>query len=145
MTNFILNKANILVTQLQVAYYDIIILSLAYRLVGIVSDPATLDQRLAELKDLLHSREYRPRVIDAAIEKARAIPRLTALKKVVKTKNSKRVVATGENFHINSPVFCDKANLLYVSHVKGVNSNMLCRSKWELFQQAALSEDRNLL
>ena len=66
--------------------------SLAYRLVRIVSDPATLDKRLAELKGLLLSREYRPRVIDAAIEKARAIPRHTALKKVVKTKNSKRVV-----------------------------------------------------
>ena len=56
-----------------------------------MSDPATLETRLGELKQLLVSREYRPKVVDAAIVKAKVIPRLMALKKTL-TKKSDRVV-----------------------------------------------------
>ena len=56
-----------------------------------MSDPATLETRLGELKQLLVSREYRPKVVDAAIVKAKVIPRLMALKKTL-TKKSYRVV-----------------------------------------------------
>ena len=56
--------------------------SLAYRLVRICSDPNTLEKRLAELKDMLLGREYRPGVVNSAIERAKAIPRTKALEKV---------------------------------------------------------------
>ena len=65
--------------------------SLALRLVRIVSDPVQLEVRLEELKQLLLSRDYRPKVVDAAIAKATAIPRERALQKVEK-KESDRVV-----------------------------------------------------
>ena len=56
-----------------------------------MSDPAQLEVRLEELKQLLLSRDYRPKVVDAAIAKAKAIPRERALQKVEK-KESDRVV-----------------------------------------------------
>ena len=56
------------------------------RITRICSEPETRDLRHAELKEFLLEREYRPKVIDAAIEKARQIPRNEALKRVVKSK-----------------------------------------------------------
>ena len=50
------------------------------------------DKRLAELKQMLLSRDYKPRVIDAAIQKALAIPRSEALKRVVKKQETDRKV-----------------------------------------------------
>ena len=66
--------------------------SLAYRLVRICSTPEKLNKRLQELKELLLSRDYRPRSIDSAISRARAIPRERALERVDKKPNSQRVV-----------------------------------------------------
>ena len=61
--------------------------SLAYRIVRICSEPITRDTRLEELKSLLLARSYKPGLVNAAIERARAIPRTEALKKVVKKSN----------------------------------------------------------
>ena len=47
--------------------------------------PETRDLRLLELKDMLVNREYQPRMIDSAIQKARNILRHIALRNVVKT------------------------------------------------------------
>ena len=55
--------------------------SLAYRIVRICSVPETRDIRLSELKELLLSRSYRPSLIDAAIHKAKQIPRNMAIRK----------------------------------------------------------------
>ena len=55
--------------------------SLALRLVRIVSQREKLLERLQELKAMLLSRDYRKNIVDAAIEKAKAIPREEALKK----------------------------------------------------------------
>ena len=64
--------------------------SLALRLVRICSEQETLDKRLAELKEMLLGRDYRPGVINSAIERAKLIPRSTALQKVTK-KSTDRV------------------------------------------------------
>ena len=66
--------------------------SLALRIVRICSLPTDRDRRLAELKIMLIERDYKPGLIDAAIEKAKAIPRDEALKKVNTEKQSKRPV-----------------------------------------------------
>ena len=67
--------------------------SLAYRIVRICSEPITRDIRLEELKSLLLARSYKPGIVNAAIDRARAIPRNEALKKVVKNENeSKRPI-----------------------------------------------------
>ena len=50
-----------------------------------------MERRLGELKDMLLGRDYRPGVINAALEKAKAIPREKALEKVV-PKTSERVI-----------------------------------------------------
>ena len=50
------------------------------------------EKRFKELKDMLLSRDYSSNIINAAIERARNIPRLEALKKVVKSKTSERPV-----------------------------------------------------
>ena len=42
---------------------------------------------LSELKELLLSRNYKSSLVDAAIERARQIPRMEAIKKVVKNLN----------------------------------------------------------
>ena len=59
--------------------------SLALRIVRICSLAETRDLRLSELKELLISRDYKRRIIDAAIGKVRLIPRMKALKIVLKT------------------------------------------------------------
>ena len=50
------------------------------------------DTRLEELKELLLDRNYPERAIESAIEKAKGIPRLVALRRVNKKKQSKRPV-----------------------------------------------------
>ena len=57
--------------------------SLSLRIVRICTDPAVRDQRLVELKHLLMARDYKERPVDSAIRRARAIPRHTALRKVI--------------------------------------------------------------
>ena len=66
--------------------------SLALRIVRICSLPEVRDQRLEELKNLLISREYKPGIIDAAIMRAKAIPRSEAIKRVERKTNTNRVV-----------------------------------------------------
>ena len=66
--------------------------SLALRIVRICSLPEARDKRFRELKQMLLSRGYKPRIIDAAIEKARIIPRKKALERVVKEKTARRPV-----------------------------------------------------
>ena len=61
-------------------------------IVRICSLPEDRDKRLAELKVMLLERDYKPKLIEAAIERAKEIPRTEALKKVVKQKQSKRPV-----------------------------------------------------
>ena len=69
--------------------------SLALRLIRICSEPETLELRLLELKEMLLGRDYRPGVIDSAIQRAKLIPRKEALKKVP-TKVNDRVIFTLE-------------------------------------------------
>ena len=71
--------------------------SLCYRLVRICSEPETLHKRLQELKNLLLSRNYRPKSVNDAIEKAKKIPREEALKRVVKKKTDRVVFALDFN------------------------------------------------
>ena len=66
--------------------------SLALRIIRICSEPESRDQRLSELKQLLLDRGYKAKIVDAAISKAKQIPRNEALKKVVKNKTSDRPV-----------------------------------------------------
>ena len=66
--------------------------SLALRIVRICSFKVDREKRFLELKDLLLSRVYKPKIIDSAIERARNIPRKEALKKVNKENNSTRPV-----------------------------------------------------
>ena len=58
--------------------------SLSLRVVRICSEKEKREKRFSELKNLLLSRSYKERTIDAAIERARQIPRKIALKKVAK-------------------------------------------------------------
>ena len=60
--------------------------SLAFRIVRICSEITARDLRLGELKTFLLSRNYRPKIIDAAIVKAKLIPREEAIKKKTKQK-----------------------------------------------------------
>ena len=66
--------------------------SLALRIVRICSEPETRDIRLAELRELLLQRDYKPSIIDGNIDKAKRISRTEAFKKVVKTKSTLFVV-----------------------------------------------------
>ena len=66
--------------------------SLALRIVRICSSKEDREKRFLELKDLLLSRDYKPSIIDSAIEKTRNVPRREALKKVTKEKQSDRPV-----------------------------------------------------
>ena len=66
--------------------------SLALRIVRICTFSTDREKRFSELKDLLISRDYKSKIIDSAIERARNIPRNEALKKVHKEKISKRPV-----------------------------------------------------
>ena len=53
--------------------------SLALRITRICTENDTREKRYSELKELLMNREYNERIIDAAINKARKIPRLEAI------------------------------------------------------------------
>ena len=66
--------------------------SLSLRIVRICSEPASRDQRLDELKNMLIERGYKTKIIDAAIEKAKKVTRHEALKRVVRTKSTDRPV-----------------------------------------------------
>ena len=66
--------------------------SLCMRIQRICSEPEAREQRFAELKELLLSREYPQNIINSAIKRARAIPRHEALKKVVQTKSERRPI-----------------------------------------------------
>jgi len=61
--------------------------SLGYRLLRICSHHTTFLKRLAELREMLIQREYRPRVIDAAFEKLKCLDRDVALQRVERRKN----------------------------------------------------------
>ena len=52
--------------------------SLALRIVRICGLEEVRDQRLGELRELLLAREYKAGIVDAAIKKARDIPRVEA-------------------------------------------------------------------
>ena len=66
--------------------------SLALRIVRICSQPEDREQRFEELKNLLLARDYKPGIIQTAIQRARSIPRSEALKKVERQKHSQRPV-----------------------------------------------------
>ena len=66
--------------------------SLALRIVRICSETSTRNKRLEELKQLLLQRDYKTKIIDAAIAKAKKIPRSEALKKVERDKTNERPV-----------------------------------------------------
>ena len=67
--------------------------SLALRIVRICSEPETLNMRLGELKEMLLGRDYRPGVINSAIERAKLIPRKKALEKVISKENDRVIFA----------------------------------------------------
>ena len=48
---------------------------------------------MTELKKDLLSRDYSPRIVDQAFEKARKIPRSEAIKRVEKVKNEREILA----------------------------------------------------
>ena len=52
----------------------------------------TREKRFIELKEMLLDREYTPGVVDSAIAKARAIPRLQALRGVSRQRTKRRPV-----------------------------------------------------
>ena len=66
--------------------------SLALHIVRICSKPEDREKRFIDLKNMLLARDYSNKIIDAAIEKARNIPRSEALKRVVKQANNDRTV-----------------------------------------------------
>ena len=66
--------------------------SLALRITRICSKPETRDLRHSELRELLLERDYKPKIVDSAIMKAKQIPRKEALKRVVENKTSSRPV-----------------------------------------------------
>ena len=69
-------------------------LSLAIRITRICSEIETRDQRYLELKDMLLERKYPVGIVDAAIAKARSIPRAVAIMRVERdnTQTSRRPV-----------------------------------------------------
>ena len=66
--------------------------SLAMRIVRICAIEEDREKRFKELKDLLLARDYKPKVIDSPIQKARNIPRPEALKRVNREKTTNRPV-----------------------------------------------------
>ena len=62
--------------------------SLGLRIVRICTNPEVKDIRLNELKKLLLSRNYPKRLVDSALDKARNVPRYTALKRVIRKKEN---------------------------------------------------------
>ena len=83
----------------------------------IVSQRENLLVRFDELKEMLLSRNYPKRIVNAAIEKARQIPRLEALKKVIRKKND-RVIFT-VTYH---PALPSKAGII-VKHWRSMIRN----------------------
>ena len=77
--------------------------SLAYRIVRICSEEETRDKRLAELKNMLLSRDYKTKLIDNAIEKAKGTPRSKALERVEKTKTETRRPVLSVEYHPSLP------------------------------------------
>ena len=71
---------------------DNIPFSLAMRIVRICSLEEDREKRFLELRDLLIARDYKPKLIDSAIQKARKIPRTEALKRVYRQKTTSRPV-----------------------------------------------------
>ena len=67
-------------------------LSIGSARMRICSLPKDRDKRLIELKMMLLERDYKPKLIEAAIEKAKSIPRMEALKKVEVEKQKRRPV-----------------------------------------------------
>ena len=65
--------------------------SLAYRIIRICSTPEFRDKRLRELREMLLSRDYRPRSVYSDITRAKSIPRVKALERVEKKKNNRVV------------------------------------------------------
>ena len=66
--------------------------SLCMRITRICSEILAREKRYQELKDMLLAREYTPGIIDAAIARARAIPREEALKCVLRQETNTRPV-----------------------------------------------------
>ena len=66
--------------------------SLAMRIVRICAIEEDREKRFKELKDLLLARDYKPKIIDSAIQKARNTPRPEALKRVNREKTTNRPV-----------------------------------------------------
>ena len=66
--------------------------SLALRIVRICSDPVKRDKRMRELKQSLLERGYSESMVDSALARAKKVPRMAALKKVVKKSQTKRPV-----------------------------------------------------
>ena len=74
--------------------------SLGLRIVRVCTKPETRDKRMRELKELLLARDYPERLIDSALDKARAVPRHKALMKGIKRRQQKNA----------GPVFALKYN-----------------------------------
>ena len=66
--------------------------SLALRIVRICSLPEDREKRFSELKDMLIKRDYKSSIVDAAIDKARKVPRPEALKRVTRDRKQDRPV-----------------------------------------------------
>ena len=66
--------------------------SLSTRIVRVCSEPSERDARFLELKEMLIEREYTPRMIDAAISRAKEIPRDEALKCALRQQKTNRPV-----------------------------------------------------
>ena len=73
--------------------------SLALRIVRICTFSEDREKRFLELKNLLLSRDYKPRLIDSAIERARNVPRSEALKRVSKEITTNRPVFVIHFYH----------------------------------------------
>ena len=66
--------------------------SLALRITRICSEPSSREIRFAELSEMLNDREYTPMMVEAAIAKARAVPREVALREVSRQPSTPRPV-----------------------------------------------------
>ena len=60
------------------------------KIVRVCTDSEDRDKRLSELKNLLLEREYPERLVTSAIEKARAVPREKALRRVIRKKQKRQ-------------------------------------------------------
>ena len=63
--------------------------SLALRIVRICSEPEDREVKFEELKQMLISRHYNRNIVNAAIAKAKTVPREIALEKVIKKPNER--------------------------------------------------------